>query len=137
MAAYVKTLKSGSDIIYPQTKTSGVFDENNVNLQTVLGNMSSSIQSFAGKRIVSDYSVTEILSVGGWSNSTQTISNSNIGQYDDVIVSPASNSIDDYVAAGIRCTNQAAGSLTFTCTTTPSSAIHVNILVLSKSYLGV
>ena len=137
MAAYVKTLKSGSDIIYPQTKTSGVFDENNVNLQTVLGDMSSSIQSFAGKRIVSDYSVTEILSVGGWSNSTQTISNSNIGQYDNVIVSPISDSIDDYVAAGIRCTNQAAGSLTFTCTTTPSSAIYVNILVLSASYLGV
>ena len=137
MAAYVKTLKSGSDIIYPQTKTSGVFDENNVNLQTVLGNMNSSIQSFVGKRITSDYNVTVTLSVGGWSNSTQTISNSNIGQYDDVIVSPISDSIDDYVAAGIRCTNQAAGSLTFTCTTTPSSAIYVNILVLSASYLGV
>lgn len=137
MAAYVKTLKSGSDIIYPQTKTSGVFDENNVNLQTVLSDMSSSIQSFVGKQITSDYSVTVTLSVGGWSNSTQTISNSYIGQYDDVIVSPISDSIDDYVAAGIRCTNQAAGSLTFTCTTTPSSAIYVNILVLSKSYLGV
>jgi len=137
MAAYVKTLKSGSDIIYPQTKTSGVFDENNVNLQTVLDDMSGSIQSFVGKRITSDYNVTKILSVGGWSNNTQTISNSNIGQYDDVIVSPISDSIDDYVAAGIRCTNQAAGSLTFTCTTTPSSAIYVNILVLSASYLGV
>lgn len=137
MAAYVKTLKSGSDIIYPQTKTSGVFDENNVNLQTVLGNMSSSIQSFTGKQIISKYRVTKILSVGGWSNNTQTISHSDIGQYDDVIVSPISDSIDDYVAAGIRCTNQAAGSLTFTCTTTPSSAIYVNILVLSASYLGV
>ena len=63
MAAYVKTLKSGNDIIYPQTKTSGVFDENNVNLQTVLDNMSGSIQSFVGKRITSDYNVTVTLSV--------------------------------------------------------------------------
>ena len=121
MAAYVKTLKSGNDIIYPQTKTSGVFDDNNVNLQTT-------IQSLSSRPVAS--SITVSLVVANWSSSSQTVTATGVTSSCMVIVSPAPSSIDDYVAAGIKCTAQGTNSLTFTCSTTPSSAISVNVLIL-------
>ena len=46
-----------------------------------------------------------------------------------VFVSPAPASAADYAAAGITCTAQGSGTLTFTCTTVPSNAITVNIVI--------
>ena len=137
MAAYVKTLKSGNDIIYPQTKTSGVFDENNVNLQTVLGDMNTSIQTLSGQSFYSIFTTTVVLLVADWSNNTQTESISAVTENSHIIVSPMSTStnINNYIAAGIICSSQTNGSLTFTCTTTPSSAIHVNVMVINRRYL--
>ena len=44
MSAFIKTLKNTlGDIIYPQTKTSAVFDSNNINLDTKLTKMEDKI----------------------------------------------------------------------------------------------
>lgn len=73
---------------------------------------------------------TATLAVADWSSNTQTITVSGVKADSVVFVSPAPSSASDYASAGILCTAQAADSLTFTCTTTPSSAITVNVICL-------
>ena len=73
---------------------------------------------------------TATLAVADWSSNTQTVTVSGVKADSIVFVSPAPASAGDYASAGILCTAQAADSLTFTCTTTPSNAITVNVVCL-------
>lgn len=73
---------------------------------------------------------TATLAVADWSSNTQTITVSGVKADSVVFVSPAPASASDYASAGILCTAQAADSLTFSCTQTPSSAIVVNIVCM-------
>ena len=47
-----------------------------------------------------------------------------------VIVAPAPDSLEAYAAAGVRCTAQASGKLTFTCQSVPTAALTVNVVIL-------
>lgn len=76
-------------------------------------------------------SMTVSLVVANWSSKTQTVTATGVTSSSDVIVSPAPSDMDNYVAAGIKCTAQAANSLTFTCTTEPTSAIDVNVVSIA------
>ena len=73
---------------------------------------------------------TATLAVADWSSNTQTVTVSGVKADSVVFVSPAPASASDYASAGILCTAQAADSLTFSCTQTPSSAIVVNIVCM-------
>ena len=73
---------------------------------------------------------TASLVVANWSSNTQTVNVTGVTASNNVIVAPAPVSQADYTAAGIICTAQGAGTLTFTCTTVPSSAITVNVLII-------
>lgn len=93
------------------------------------GITSANISSWNGKATASGITVT--LAVADWANSTQTVTATGVTASNNVVVSPAPTSTSDYVSAGILCTAQASNSLTFTCTTTPSTAISVNVLIIS------
>ena len=70
------------------------------------------------------------LTVADWSSNTQTVNVTGVTASNVVIVSPAPASAADYAAAGIICTAQGSGTLTFTCTTVPSNAITVNVIIM-------
>ncbi len=70
------------------------------------------------------------LTVAGWSNNTQTVTVTGMTATNTVFVSPAPASATDYAAAGIVCTSQGTDSLTFTCTTVPTNAITVNVVIM-------
>ena len=70
------------------------------------------------------------LAVNDWSSNTQTVNVTGVTASNVVFVSPAPASASDYASAGIVCTAQGAGTLTFTCTTVPSNAITVNVVIL-------
>lgn len=74
-------------------------------------------------------SATATLTVVNWSNDTQTVTVTGVTSSNDVMVSPAPASTDDYVSAGIICTAQGTNSLTFTCVTVPTNAITINVLI--------
>lgn len=76
-------------------------------------------------------SITVTLTANGWSNYSQTKTASGVTANNDVIITPDPASVNDYVNAGILCTAQAANSLTFQCSDTPTSAITVNVLILT------
>ena len=73
---------------------------------------------------------TATLAVADWSSNTQTVTVNGVKADSVVFVSPAPASASDYASAGILCTAQAANSLTFTCTTTPTNAITVNVVCM-------
>ena len=70
------------------------------------------------------------LTVAGWSSNTQTVTVTGVTATNTVFVSPAPASASDYASAGIICTAQGTDSLTFTCTTVPSNAITVNVVIM-------
>lgn len=74
-------------------------------------------------------SFTVTLTVAGWSNNAQTVSNSNFATSGYAyIVSPASGSFADYASAQIYADDvTTAGRMTFHCTDAPSTALTVNI----------
>lgn len=116
-----------------KTKLSGIASGAEVNVQANWNETSSSSDAYIKNKptIPKVSSVTVSLTVANWSNNSQTVTATGVTASNNVIVSPAPASIDNYVAAGIKCTAQASGTLTFTCTTTPSTAISVNVLVVS------
>ena len=75
--------------------------------------------------------ITVTLTSAWWSSSTQTVSATGVTASNTVIVSPAPSSIGDYADNGVYCYSQASGTLTFKCSSTPSSNISVNVVILS------
>ena len=70
------------------------------------------------------------LTASGWSSNSQTISVSGMTATLDVVVSPAPDSYEDWGNAGVFCSAQGAGTLTFSCKEAPSSSLTANLLIL-------
>lgn len=73
---------------------------------------------------------TVTLAAADWSANTQTVSVTGMTATGIVFVNPDPSDQADYTSAGILCTAQAAGTLTFTCDTTPSNDIDVVVVCL-------
>lgn len=80
---------------------------------------------------VSMSTVTVTLLANWWSSNTQTVSATGVTASNNVIVSPDPSDISDYADWWIYCSAQWSGTLTFTCGTTPSNDIDVNVLILN------
>lgn len=75
--------------------------------------------------------VAVTLAAASWSNLAQTVNVSGVTANNTVIVTPAPASYDAYCEAGVYCSAQASGSLTFKCTSAPTAALTVNVLILN------
>lgn len=73
---------------------------------------------------------TATLTAAGWSDKSQTVAVEGVTAINTVFVAPDSASQEVWGKAGIVCTAQAAGSLTFTCKSAPSAAVTANIVIL-------
>ena len=80
----------------------------------------------------SDVDVTQVsITVANW-NATTTCTKTVTGvtASNSIIVSPAPASISDYVSAGVYCSAQANGTLTFTASSTPTADLVVNVMIV-------
>ena len=75
-------------------------------------------------------STTVTLTVADWADNAQTVSATGVTAINIVLVAPAPASQTAYVAAGVKCTTQGAETLSFSCDTTPTSALTVNVVIL-------
>ena len=78
-------------------------------------------------------SSTQVTLVGGannWSQNEQTVNATGVTEHNTVMVAPSPACTSDYTSAGILCTTQGNGTLTFTCTTVPSNSIIVNVVII-------
>lgn len=73
---------------------------------------------------------TATLNKASWSNNAQTVSVSGVTASNTVIVTPAPASHDAYGSAGVYCSAQTSGKLTFKCKKTPTEALTVNVVIL-------
>ena len=73
---------------------------------------------------------TVTLAAANWSGNAQTVSVTGITATGVVFVNPDPTDHADYTSAGIICSAQAAGTLTFTCDTTPANDIDVVVVML-------
>lgn len=72
---------------------------------------------------------TITIATSAWSNKTATVSVAGVTANNAVDVAPAESTFDAYTSAGIRATEQGAGTLKFVCKTVPTVAISVNVKV--------
>lgn len=80
---------------------------------------------------ITKVNTTVTIAVADWNGGTTvTKAVTGITATGVVLVSPDPADQADYTSAGIICTAQAADSLTFTCSTTPSADIDVNVVML-------
>ena len=94
------------------------------NANSTVANLTTEV----GKKTVS-YAIQVTLTSTGWSGGAQTVSAAHVTATNSVIVSPIPAHQDAYSTAGILCTEQAAGTLKFTCTSDPTSNITVNVYI--------
>lgn len=76
--------------------------------------------------------VTATLTASGWDAAakTQTVSVAGVTATANLIITAAPDSYMAYAEAGVRCTAQGAGTLTFACETVPSVDLTANALIL-------
>ena len=76
--------------------------------------------------------VTATLSASGWNADakTQTVSVAGVTATVNLIITAAPDSYMAYAEAGVRCTAQGAGTLTFACETVPTEDVAANVLIL-------
>ena len=76
--------------------------------------------------------VSVTLTASGWNANakTQTVSVSGVTATGNLIITAAPNSYMAYTKAGVRCTAQGAGTLTFACETVPTDNVVANVLII-------
>lgn len=74
---------------------------------------------------------TATLTVAGWSGTTQTVSVTGVTADSILTVTYAPDSHDAWLDAGVYCSAQGAGTLTFTCESVPSAALTANIVIFA------
>ena len=76
--------------------------------------------------------VSVTLPASGWSSSakTQTVSVAGVTATANLIITASPGSYMAYAEAGVRCTAQGAGTLTFACETVPTDNVAANVLIL-------
>jgi phage minor structural protein len=84
----------------------------------------------SGNGVAAGKALTVTLTTSGWSSLSQSVTVSGLLSNAIVICSPAPSSKAVADAAGVYCSAQAAGSLTFRCNKLPTAAITMNVLAL-------
>ena len=112
------------------TETSTVVNPNDVYTRDTDGKLCIRTVGGSGGGSAVKVNATITLGSADWSNNSQTVSISGITSDGVVIVSPIPADQSDYASAGILCTAQAEGTLTFTCDTVPSGDVDVNVVML-------
>lgn len=75
--------------------------------------------------------ITVTLSAARWSSLKQTVNASGVTSNNTVIVAPTAGSHNAYSEAGVYCSAQANGKLTFKCSEKPTVALTVNVLIIN------
>lgn len=71
-----------------------------------------------------------------WSNNTQTVTVAGVTTDNTILVTYAPTSKTNYINAGIYCTAQGDGTLTFVCVNIPTTEISVNVIIYINTTLS-
>lgn len=73
------------------------------------------------------------LPTSDWNSTTKSISVQcqTVAASSNIVVTPSPSSYDAYCQAGVRCTSAATNTLTFECSTVPTTSLTVNVLIFN------
>ena len=71
------------------------------------------------------------LTVSGWVDNTQTVEVDGVTSNNTLIVASAPENYEAYSKAGVYCSAQAVGSMTFTCKSVPATDLNANVMILT------
>lgn len=80
---------------------------------------------------VKSTAVLVTLAASGWIGNQITVNVTGVTAENNIIVAPSESSRAAYLASGIRCTAQGAGTLTFAADSTPADDVAVNVLIIN------
>lgn len=86
--------------------------------------------ALAALKIPKIAAVAVTLPAAGWSEKAQTVSVAGVKADNEVIVRPAPSSHTAWLDAGVYCSAQGAGTLTFACEDTPTGDLTANVLIV-------
>lgn len=115
--------------VFPRTKVKAVSDDNGVGLGALLDTKADKTELDAKADKYNALSVSLVAS--GWSGMTQTVNVSGVAEDNAIIPVPAPESHMAYCEAGVYCSAQSNGTLTFTCADVPAADLVVNVLILN------
>lgn len=75
--------------------------------------------------------VTVTLPAAGWAENAQSVNVEGVTAGNTILVGYSPDSFESYSGAGIRCTGQGAGTLSFVCESTPDADVNVNVVILN------
>lgn len=105
-------------------------ESNNTYLSLIRFNIKNKEYIKASISITDTSTVT--IATSAWSNNSAVVSVKGVTSSNNIFVTPSASSYIAYANAQVRCTAQGSGTLTFTCETTPTTAITVNILIFNS-----
>lgn len=109
--------------------SSGAVTINSKNIQASSG---ETVQAELDGKQKTIKAVVVTLKAAGWSNNTQAVSVADMTADSAVVVSPAPESFEAYNEAECRATAQGAGTITFSCGSTPSGELTANVMIINK-----
>lgn len=112
---------SGSAITLGSNTSYNLVEGNNLNSNGSVGNIED---NGTNNSVNTTGQIT--LSSSGWSGNTQTVSAMGVTQTNTVTTGPAPSSMNAAMQAGVYCSAQGQGTLTFTCSSVPSSSLTYN-----------
>ena len=133
---YYSVSRFGVDGSGSVVSVNGVSPDNSGNVRVQAKDITTSDgqtveEALAGKQAkINTSQVT--LPAAGWQNNAQTAAVSGVTADSAVVVSPAPSSFEGYNEAECRATAQGAGTITFSCGSTPSGALTVNVMIINK-----
>ena len=92
----------------------------------------NSVEAALNNKAGKSTGVSVTISSSGWNADakTQTVSVAGVTATANLIITAAPDSYMAYAEAGVRCTAQGAGTLTFACETVPTADVAANVLIL-------
>lgn len=125
--------KTTGDIyyVYPLTQSDQVIMDDGSRLNASMSALETDINVLETDKQDQHKAVTVTLSASGWNDSSQTVSVSGATATNTIMVSSSPENLSAYNEAGIYCSAQGSGNLTFNCETTPSTDVNANIMILT------
>lgn len=105
--------------LYPMTTIAAVYGLNEA-IRELKTNLSGKI-----------ISKTVLLPASGWADNAQTVTVEGVTAGNIILVGYNPENYEAYSDAGIRCTEQGSGTLTFVCESTPDVDVSANVVILN------
>ena len=109
--------------LYPMTTMASVYG-----LNEAITGLESETEKKLSEKIINR---TVLLPASGWTDNAQTVTAEGVTVGNTILVGYSPESFEAYSDAGIRCTEQGSGTLTFVCESTPDVDVSANVVILN------